>query len=302
MKFLFGCATSSHQIEGGNLNDWTRWEDSGHAHDRSGAACDSWNRWRDDISCLKELGANAYRFSYAFMGYFRGVFPPGAHSLVRTSRVMLRLNQWHRRAQAALRRAGSRAPIGIAHHMRNMDALRPHHVGDRVAALASERVFNGVPEAVFADSDYIGLNYYSRDIISLGKIGIADGEKNDLGWEIYPEGLYRCLKALARFKKPLYITENGICDAAGDKRRRFIRDHLAALDRARAEGVDVRGYFHWSLLDNFEWAEGYPPRFGLFSVDHETFARKAAAGADEFRRAAERYLGRSTAEQIGSTQ
>jgi beta-glucosidase len=374
-EFLIGCATSSHQIEGGQRNDWTRWEDAGKTRDRSGAACDSWNRWREDLRCLKELGANAYRFSvewsrlepeegawdvaaaaryremlqemraaglrtmmtlfhftlplwvadrggvewaggeeafarfasrvarevgepdlwctinepnvYAYHGYLKAIFPPGVTSFARTVKVMRGLNRWHARAAAALREAGSKAPVGIAHHMRAMDPLRRWNPMDYLAMGVSDRLFNGIPEGTFAQSDYIGLNYYSRDFIATGRVLTAkDGEKNDLGWEVYPEGLYRCLKRLARFGKPIYVTENGICDAAGEKRARFIREHVLQLERARYEHVDVRGYFHWSLLDNFEWAEGYAPRFGLYSID-----RRPAPGVDAFREAARRFAG-----------
>ena len=96
----------------------------------------------------------------------------------------------------------------------------------------------------------------------------------DFGWEIYPEGIYNILKDLRRFKKPIYIMENGLADAADAKRAKFIVDHLRQVHRAIEEGEDIRGYFHWSLMDNFEWAEGYTMKFGLYSVDRETFERK----------------------------
>ncbi len=90
---------------------------------------------------------------------------------------------------------------------------------------------------------------------------------SDLGWEIYPEGLEWALRECSQVGVPLIATENGIADAADRYRPGFIRGSLAALDRARAAGVDVRGYFHWSLLDNFEWSDGYKGRFGLYAVD-----------------------------------
>jgi beta-glucosidase len=376
--FLLGCATSSHQIEGNNRNDWTRWEDAGRAHERSGRAADSWDRWRDDLVCLEELGANAYRFSiewsrlepeegrwddaaadryramisalrergiasmvtlfhftlplwvadrggvewdggaeaffrfasraaralgepdlwctinepnvYAYFGYLKGTFPPGISSLPRTVGAMRQLNRWHRAARRGLRDAGSKAPIGIAHHMRPMDPLRPTSIADRLAAGAGERLFHGIPERVLLDGDYIGLNYYSRDFVSsAGVVTSPVADRSDLGWEIYPEGLHRCLQRLARFGKPIYVTENGVADASGARRPAFLRSHLDAVDRARAEGIDVRGYFHWSLIDNFEWAEGYGPRFGLYSVTPDTFERRPSSGVDVFREATRRY-------------
>ncbi len=92
---------------------------------------------------------------------------------------------------------------------------------------------------------------------------------NDLGWEIYPEGLERALRECAEYGLPMIVTENGIADAADRWRPDFIRASLAAVDRAKSSGTDVRGYFHWSLMDNFEWMEGYEGRFGLFVVDFD---------------------------------
>jgi len=128
-------------------------------------------------------------------------------------------------------------------------------------------------DALRGSSDFIGLNYYTRWMVSLlGKEPRRprpDAPLSDLGWEVYPEGLERALTECAAFGLPLIVTENGIADAADRIRPGFIRESLAALDRARARGVDVRGYFHWSLLDNFEWNDGYHGRFGLFAVDFE---------------------------------
>ncbi len=91
-----------------------------------------------------------------------------------------------------------------------------------------------------------------------------------MGWEIYPEGIYHVLKHLRKHNKPIYITENGLADAKDRKRTKFIIDHLKWVHKAIGEGVDVRGYFHWSLMDNYEWARegGFTPRFGLIEIDY----------------------------------
>jgi beta-glucosidase len=94
-------------------------------------------------------------------------------------------------------------------------------------------------------------------------------EENDLGWGIHPDGLERVLLFLKKFNKPIYITENGLADAKDQKREKFIKDHLFYIHQAITKGVKVRGYLHWSLLDNFEWEKGFEPRFGLVSVDYE---------------------------------
>jgi beta-glucosidase len=149
--------------------------------------------------------------------------------------------------------------------------------------------------------DFLGVNYYFRAHVqdaprppagqrSANEIGVervppSEVERNQLGWPIEPLGLYQTLTTLRdRYPTlpPVYITENGcpLDDEAGmpDPRRiDFIEGHLAELSRAIADGIDVRGYFYWSLLDNFEWALGYVPRFGLVHVDYETLVRTPKA-------------------------
>jgi beta-glucosidase len=122
--------------------------------------------------------------------------------------------------------------------------------------------------------DFLGLNYYTRDYVraDLTRSALSfsftpmDRQTNTLGWEVVAEGLERSLVRFGRYGLPLVVTENGTTLDSDADRAFFIRAHLFALDRARSEGVDVRGYLHWSLLDNFEWAEGYTAHFGLFSV------------------------------------
>ena len=103
---------------------------------------------------------------------------------------------------------------------------------------------------------------------------------NELGSEEYPAGLRDVLRTAGRYGKPVYITENGTADAGDALRRRYLVQQLAVLRRAMADRVaDVRGWFHWSLVDNFEWASGYRPRFGLWSYDPRTLRRTARPSA-----------------------
>ncbi|MEZ4297319.1 MAG: GH1 family beta-glucosidase [Polyangiaceae bacterium] len=143
------------------------------------------------------------------------------------------------------------------------------------------------------ETDFLGINYYSRGVIRSARIPeeanqprtvIAREDRTDMGWEVYPDGLYQLLQRVHRDYAPrrMYITENGaaydtppgpdgkIHDA---KRRDYLRGHLLAAARACEEGIPLRGYFLWSLLDNYEWAEGYKKRFGAVWVDYETQRR-----------------------------
>jgi beta-galactosidase len=161
--------------------------------------------------------------------------------------------------------------------------------------------------------DWLGVNYYTRFVIKgkrnlLAKLfaGIpavpeivpnygfgcqpnsqsADGRPvSDMGWEIYPEGMLEALKSMAKFAKPICITENGIADAEDNLRPKFLEDHIAVLEKAvEEEKIDVRGYFHWALTDNYEWARGFKMRFGLFAVDLQTKKRKKRKSAETYKR------------------
>jgi len=128
--------------------------------------------------------------------------------------------------------------------------------------------------------DFVGIDYYFHNKIGFTPsfpffICNENKKVSDLGWEIFPRGIYEVAKdAWQRYQKPIYIFENGLADSKDRYRQEFIRDHLIWLSKAIKEGVDIRGYFHWSLIDNFEWALGFGPRFGLCEMDYSTMERK----------------------------
>lgn len=123
--------------------------------------------------------------------------------------------------------------------------------------------------------DFIGLNhYFTHSLFSaINHLKVRQNTKNneltDMGWRIIPEGIYHVLMDLKKYNKPIYITENGLADAKDAKRAQFILDHLKWIHKAIEDGVNVKGYFHWSLLDNFEWDKRFWPRFGLIEIDYE---------------------------------
>jgi beta-glucosidase len=139
--------------------------------------------------------------------------------------------------------------------------------------------------AIATPLDFLGVNYYSRAVMRAGPKGrpvavidVPDEELTDMGWEVYPEGLHTSLLRIYReyWSGPTYITENGAAytypahpdgSINDPKRIDYLREHLLAAHRAMADGVPLRGYFLWSLLDNFEWGLGYEKRFGVFAVD-----------------------------------
>lgn len=151
--------------------------------------------------------------------------------------------------------------------------------------MASDSYTSDVKDAF----DFIGLNYYTRFLrrfqpFSAEKFVELTSSRSDkltdMGWQIYPEGLYRALKLITRYTpKPIYITENGIADKNDTKRAKFIEDHLLVLNKAIANGINVKGYFYWSLIDNFEWTYGFEQRFGLYHVDYSTQERTLREGS-----------------------
>jgi beta-glucosidase len=164
----------------------------------------------------------------------------------------------------------------------------------------------GDREITAAPIDFLGVNYYSRHVVTASDDGfgwaVQPGDPmlpaSQLGWEVYPDGLYELLTAITREygPLPLYVTENGcaVDDRIGadgtvedTQRIDFLRGHFAAAQRAIADGVDLRGYFVWSLMDNFEWGFGYRPRFGLVYVDYPTQRRIPKASAAWYRRVIE---------------
>jgi beta-galactosidase len=106
----------------------------------------------------------------------------------------------------------------------------------------------------------------------------------DMPYHIDPEGFYNCLLRCKEFQKPIYVTENGIADSKDDRRAYYIQSYTDAMKRAMEEGVDIRGYFYWTLFDNFEWAYGYSMQFGLYELDKETFEFEIKEGGKAYKK------------------
>ncbi len=145
----------------------------------------------------------------------------------------------------------------------------------------------GDPSLIGQPLDFVGLNYYSRHRVRAAGPAEPDpeAEYTDMGWEVHAPSLRRVLNRIHRDYPlpPVYITENGAAfvDRIADdgtirdeRRQQYLRSHIAEVHQALHDGIDLRGYFVWSLLDNFEWAHGYAKRFGLIHVDHRTQERR----------------------------
>jgi beta-glucosidase len=204
----------------------------------------------------------------ALKGYVEGSWPPHRPTDLRGYLRLLRnAKPAHVLARRAIRSHRPDALVSMAFAMWPIEPLRWWSPIDQAIARVGDWYWQGrVLRRAVPALDWIGVNYYSRNVVGWpwprsGPSGM--GSRTDFGWEIYPPGLYAVLRRVGRFGRPVVITENGIADADDDQRADYIVAHVRQMLRAIADGVDLRGYMHWSLLDNFEWAEGYEQRFGL---------------------------------------
>jgi beta-glucosidase len=228
------------------------------------------------------------------LGYMVGTFPPGEKNLWHFLRARRLTLAAHRRVYTAIhelyrRHSWSRPQVSFAHHLSWVEPDNPHNPLDRL----STGIYNLINNRYFLRRtlktvDFIGVNYYffRRLKFTLGgalviarEMPLPDAPKSDLGWPILPEGLYRLCREVAKLGKPLIITENGLADAKDTLRPWSLAAHIQALQLAIAEGADIRGYFHWSLLDTFEWENGYRPKYGLIEVNFANQKRTPRASA-----------------------
>ena len=391
-NFMWGVATASHQIEGGNTNNWTRFEPTSKSGQSSGIACDHWNRKEEDIELIQNLNVTHYRFSlewsrieptmgewdedaiawysdlvdrllergiqpmvtlhhftnplwwedlgafekesnliywirfssrmfealsdrvewwctinepavYASMGYILGEFPPGERSFKKTRRVSLNLMRAHARCYRTLKSManGSMTKIGLVKNINIFDPYRRWNPLHRFQANLLDGMFNrcwinGLKtgrfkppsalrsvsiEGLKGSSDFIGVNYYTHLLatpfmptkVEIDPLIRPWEERTDFRYPMYAEGLKRAFEMVASLNLPMIVTENGVADDDDDMRPEHVRRHLQITSEAIADGHDILGFYHWSLMDNFEWAEGYEQCFGLYHVDFETQKR-----------------------------
>jgi beta-glucosidase len=218
------------------------------------------------------------------VGWLLGLFPPGSTDADLRRRVDDVLIDAHRKAVDAIRAAAPGVPVGLTLSMTDHQAVDG---GEETAAAMNAEMEDVYLDVVDGD-DFLGVQAYSR--MRLGPRGMLGPEEGvpvlDMGYEYWPRALEACLRRAWTYtggRVPLLVTENGIGTADDDERIAYVHAALEGVLRALADGVDVRGYTYWSLLDNFEWAFGYRPRFGLVTVDRETFARTPKPSAAWFR-------------------
>jgi beta-glucosidase len=209
---------------------------------------------------------------YASFSYQLGQWPPQEKNPFSFLKVYWNLMSAHRVAYKILKKANPRLQIGAAQQLANIQAKNPHDLLDELSTKLMRYFWNWwYLYRIRRYQDFVGLNYYFTDYYSgLFKRNNPEIPVNDLGWYMEPEGLFPLLlRAWAHYKKPIIILENGVADMHDEYRRWWIEESIVAMERAISEGVEIKGYLYWSLLDNFEWAQGWWPKFGLVAVDRE---------------------------------
>ena len=237
---------------------------------------------------------------YAYHAYVAGIWPPQEKSLSNLKKVGEVLIDAHIKAYRLIhdiykKRNLPNPFVSIAKHIQSFEAY-DSSFRNKFAVKIRDKVFNfGIIEKAIRQKalDFIGLNYYTRQIVSAkswstGSLltdnftGDETSKKNSLGWDIYPEGLYKVCMKLKKYNLPIFILENGICTSDDNERKDFIIEHLKAIHKAITNDVKIIGYLYWSLLDNYEWHHGFDPRFGLIDVNYATFKRTIKDSAKRF--------------------
>jgi beta-glucosidase len=244
----------------------------------------------------------------SIVGHLMGYFPPRATDAAVAHTVAANLLRAHVACREAVRGASS-ASVGLplsvqafraadesAEARRSRDYLHHWWVGSwvdalRTGTLAGLEIPDQAIDGLAGEDDFVGIQYYTGLAVGRGAEGAASGRipswkgtdypeearssdrRTQMGWAWYPDGLGGLLDEVSETGLPIYVTENGIATSDDDERIEYTTLHLEQVHAAIARGRDVRGYFYWSLLDNFEWNEGYRPTFGLIAVDRSTMER-----------------------------
>ena len=221
---------------------------------------------------------------YLFMRYLDGViwggWPNQAKSPLKFYKARANFVKAHRKAYLVIKEHHPNSMIGIVHGITWFEAV--NKLSKLPVKLVERQGSWWYLDRLHQNLDFIGVDYYLRVKVRVGlslpyrwyQSDMNAPNVSDVGWESYPKGIYFITQALRkRYQKPILITENGIADADDSRRADFIKSHLKWLAQSIKDGADIRGYFHWSLLDNFEWSAGWWPKFGLVEVDSKTMKR-----------------------------
>lgn len=246
---------------------------------------------------------------YTVMGYLMGIFPPGEKDPLKAFQVIVNMVKAHAAAYEKIHQIQPEANVGMAINYRSFVPARNWFPLDKWVTNFHKKYYNdlftdptinglikylmmrkNVPEAR-GTQDFLGINYYSRDILSFSPTKIGDffakrstnpeallSETGFIANE--PLGIFEAIKWGLKYNLPIYITENGVEDSKDTLRPRYLVEHIHQIWKAVNFNWYVKGYYHWTLVDNFEWERGWTQRFGLWELDPETQLRKKRPSAD----------------------
>ncbi len=244
-------------------------------------------------------------------GYLEGCMPPGIKDVSLAVRALQNILTCHGRVYDIIHVYNPHAKVGVAHNMAAFAPWRRWNPTDRLLSKIAKYFYNhSLLDAFLTGTlhlkfpfrrvmkislpikdklDFFGVNYYTRVHLRfnpLKKMGVELRHRDldgygltDMGWEIHPRGLEKVLRYASKLGIPLIITENGIATRNDRKKIRFMKSHIDVVEKCIREGIDLRGYFYWSLIDNYEWLQGLDARFGLYKVNFDTLERKPTKAA-----------------------
>jgi beta-glucosidase len=251
---------------------------------------------------------------WALAAYGDGKFPPGEKNFDTMALALNHILQAHKRAYEIIKDKYPDSQVGVANNFIMFRPQRLWHLLDRGTTFLIHRFYNFFlldafrtnklsiifPFLIHYDHrlslkdsiDFWGINYYYRlhtrfclnfkRPMEFSHINRSGEGFSDLGWEIYSKGLWEVIKWINNTGKPFYITENGVADARDNIREKFIKSHLKIVEKAVSKNLPLRGYFYWSLMDNYEWLVGKKARFGLYEVDYSNHMTRQLRKSGKF--------------------
>ena len=244
-------------------------------------------------------------------GYFEGCTPPGLRNVPLGVKALKNILACHGKAYDIIHSKIPDAMVSIAHNMAALAPWNKWNPLDKLLSKIAKYFYNHslldafitgtlsvkfpfkkaveIPVPIKGKLDFFGVNYYTRIHMRFNpfkKMGVELRHRDidgygltDMGWEVHPRGLEKVLRYASKLNVPMIITENGIATHDCQKKIKYMKRHVDVLEQCIKDGIDVKGYFYWSLIDNYEWLQGLDARFGLYKVDFNTLERKPTNAA-----------------------
>jgi len=232
--------------------------------------------------------------AYISCGYVSAKWPPGEQNIWKVNRLLKNIIKAHKRGYEVIHSNDQDAKVGLAEHSSYAVPYHKNNILENIAAYSIDYVWTHyLLEQITDELDFIGLHYYYRQYINIDALedllsqSLDEFETRSMDRSYYPKGLFEVLMRFKKYDKPIYITELGVPDYHEVDRDQFIREHLREVYYAVDAGIDVKGFYYWTLLDCFEWTEGYDAEFGLIDINRDTQERSIKEESWEYAHIAE---------------